>query len=397
MCATGDLERIRELFMHALRSGQTPDPADYARSVAANEREEFEADLRVAAFLFATHYSREASSASVRRAQDAIRAMRQLETRVDEGRARLSSSIADGPASPIERIAAALGIIADPASAQGVVRVFPRGDFSSVGNSKPLDRMMYLTSRKRGLQAADELVHEIGVRNVPVDLDRICQYLRLLVSCEPENTDVEGYMVTDGEVGGIVINSLIGDVRKHRFTLAHEIGHFVLHKTKRSYVIRDSADTLDTPGNSSDEIEANAFAGGLLIPSRLLGHSARAEEPSMASIQELAEDYDVSFCAAAHRLVSVSDWPCAFVLSKDGLTKWAAHSEHFAGYVRRNARLNPASAASSALGSADGATHDVILPESAWLDVESRDEVKEQSRNMGNGFVYTLLITSIKE
>jgi hypothetical protein len=45
---------------------------------------------------------------------------------------------------------------------------------------------------------------------------------------------------------------------EHRYTLAHEIGHFIMHKKPMSYACRG--------GDSPVEQEANSFALGLLMP-----------------------------------------------------------------------------------------------------------------------------------
>ncbi len=65
----------------------------------------------------------------------------------------------------------------------------------------------------------------------------------------------------------IYIKKSLGKERQ-RFTLAHEIGHYVLHK-KEGVDLR--VDNLDYSSNDSiQETEANYFAGVLLLPKKLL-------------------------------------------------------------------------------------------------------------------------------
>jgi Zn-dependent peptidase ImmA (M78 family) len=76
-------------------------------------------------------------------------------------------------------------------------------------------------------------------------------------------------------------------VVRQRFTLAHELGHLLLHPVGEEF--RDAA-----PGMSSHpptEIQANAFACALLMPRAML-------EPllyeSSYSIDEMAQMFDVA-------------------------------------------------------------------------------------------------------
>lgn len=389
------LEQVYGSFVDALQNGQSPDVSVHLQRCSPADREELEADLRVAEFMFENHFCLEVSDASIKKAQDAILKLRRTEDRLNAARAKLSSLVREAVQSPAERVASALGIFID--SVKSVPRpaaVFARGDSSTVAGSRAADRMQYRAWRKRGMDAAESLVIEANVTSHPIDLNLICDHLNLLVSTEPENSAIEGYLVTDGEVGGIVINSLIGNPRKRRFTLAHEIGHFILHKDKRSYVQQDTADTLDRPGDSSDEAEANSFAGALLMPVALLGRDTTATEPDMDLVEEVSDDYDVSFCAAAHRVATISDWPCAFVLSHNGTIEWTAYSEYFSGYVRGKRSVDPNSAADAVSSASAGRTLSLELPQSVWLEGSSAPGLQliEHSRNMGDGYVYSILV-----
>lgn len=71
--------------------------------------------------------------------------------------------------------------------------------------------------------------------------------------------------------------SIVGTVR-YRFTLAHELGHFVLHrKLEVGGSIRDtSEDLLETPASAQTERQwaewqANNFASSILLPAQSLG------------------------------------------------------------------------------------------------------------------------------
>ncbi len=62
----------------------------------------------------------------------------------------------------------------------------------------------------------------------------------------------------------------LGSTVRQRFTIAHELGHFFLHRAS-STVFVDAApiffrDESSSNGSQREEIEANAFAAELLMP-----------------------------------------------------------------------------------------------------------------------------------
>jgi Zn-dependent peptidase ImmA (M78 family) len=116
--------------------------------------------------------------------------------------------------------------------------------------------------------------------------------------------DLSGALIQDGDEVYIGVNSLQSRNRR-RFTIAHELGHFVLHEG--IYVDKDFRINW-RDGNSSkaanpDEMEANRFAAELLMPTDLLVRdieSLRRVDP--AALESLARRYRVSSHAMRIRL-----------------------------------------------------------------------------------------------
>ena len=114
--------------------------------------------------------------------------------------------------------------------------------------------------------------------------------------------DISGQILRSKEKGGksgyaIVVNGLHARVRR-RFTVAHEIAHFVLHR----YLIGDGIehDALYRSGLSSPiEVEANKLAADILMPWHLV-HRAIFE--GSGDLEGLAAKFLVSRSAMAIRL-----------------------------------------------------------------------------------------------
>lgn len=108
----------------------------------------------------------------------------------------------------------------------------------------------------------------------------------------------------DGE-WEIVVNSQ-HHVNRQRFTVAHEIGHFIFHRERLANGVSDTlafrADDVELPNPNigwEQERQANNFAANLLIPSTYL---KAAKEIGIVGDEELAARFQVSRAAMRIRL-----------------------------------------------------------------------------------------------
>lgn len=104
----------------------------------------------------------------------------------------------------------------------------------------------------------------------------------------------------------IFINEKDSENRK-RFTLAHELGHFFLHKEyleSNGYIMDSQSAVLfritDNP-NEEKEQEANLFAAELLMPERLVTKAWLTTKDT----DELAKIFKVSVLAMSYRLTNL--------------------------------------------------------------------------------------------
>ena len=81
------------------------------------------------------------------------------------------------------------------------------------------------------------------------------------------------------------------------FTLLHEIGHLLLHRSKRSFVVDNAAEDLSDnvvdPEMQQFEAEASRFAADTLIPPRALSDFIRKQAFTNESIHDFAETVGV--------------------------------------------------------------------------------------------------------
>lgn len=122
-------------------------------------------------------------------------------------------------------------------------------------------------------EAARGVLKEHGVASAPVPVERIARQLGVRVQYAPLDNDLSGMAHIREGVVIVGVNSLHAPNRQ-RFTLAHELGHVVLHRE----ILEDNVhvdrvllrDRDSSAGLYREEIEANAFASELLMPAEFL-------------------------------------------------------------------------------------------------------------------------------
>ncbi|MBU3824938.1 MAG: ImmA/IrrE family metallo-endopeptidase [Candidatus Oceanisphaera merdipullorum] len=105
--------------------------------------------------------------------------------------------------------------------------------------------------------------------------------------------------------GEIVIRVNRHDVKyRQRFTLAHEISHYLLHRKYIGDGITDDA-LFRSKLSSSIESEANSLAADILMPMHLLAmHKKECEIEIKGEVlyEKLAEDFEVSLTSLKYQL-----------------------------------------------------------------------------------------------
>lgn len=149
------------------------------------------------------------------------------------------------------------------------------------------------------------------INQPPIVVEKIAKRLNLRVTFEPFDGDMSGCIVRSKDGATIGVNSLHPENRQ-RFTIAHEIGHFLLHKGEEVIVDRNFRvnlrDNEASRAENPEEIEANYFAAALLMPEDMLHADLKGEKLDIEDdepIQNLANRYKVSRQALTYRLVSL--------------------------------------------------------------------------------------------
>ena len=154
---------------------------------------------------------------------------------------------------------------------------------------------------------------------VPVD-DIVDSVLGLRVRTVEDMSTAPGCEdLRPGEVSGLLLTGL-GEIwvdaneagrweTRRRFTVGHEVGHYLIHNDERRQIFCRKADIVedDAPRNAPTpkplpELEADAFAAALLMPAHLIREKAEGCDRDLETMKVL---FGCSNKAMKYRLFSV--------------------------------------------------------------------------------------------
>jgi hypothetical protein len=162
---------------------------------------------------------------------------------------------------------------------------------------------------------------------VPVPIQELCARLGILRIEDLDTSEFEGGLVTDAKRSEGTILAKRGGEPRRRFTIAHQLGHFLMaHHVpdQPGRFLCKSSDLLRVAAKEGDqrqrrEVEANRFATLMLIPPHLLrGAMAAFREPDLEHVLVLARDFAVGKEAAARAYVQYHPERIAIVVAGNG-------------------------------------------------------------------------------
>ena len=180
-----------------------------------------------------------------------------------------------------------------------------------------------------------------GLPRFPVDVAALAQDFSRQVFPDAPISMVGGLNLSKGVEGmlmprpdgsgewGIIYNESIRSAGRRNFTLAHELGHYLLHRQAHPGGLectnRNMADWDE--GRNRIEAEANTFASYLLMPLDDFRAQIKGRAIDIDVMTELAERYAVSLTAAILKWMTITDKRAMIVVGKEGFIDWAWSSE----------------------------------------------------------------------
>lgn len=182
-----------------------------------------------------------------------------------------------------------------------------------------------------------------------------------------------------------------------RFTLAHELGHYLVHRQLRQRFECTDLDMHDWDAQGRQiEVEADVFASYLLMPLDDFRAQIADQPISIELLQHCAERYGVSLMAAALKWIEVAQRRAVVVAARDGFVLWARSNKaalRSGAYLRT--RVSPPREVPdrSMLSECDqlGVLAPTNIPARVWFPKEPEDmEMTERVFVAAGHYPYTL-------
>lgn len=195
-----------------------------------------------------------------------------------------------------------------------------------------------MTEQKKPMAEANRistmLSAVLGAERFPVKVDEVAvEYSR---QCFPDSPidavrgeDLEDF---DGMLAAnktrskwlILYNSAVSSEGRKRFTIAHEFGHYILHRQQQDRFECGDDDIETGDGNDRDiEKEADLFASTLLMPLDDFRKQISGQQISFDLLGHCANRYGVSLTAAALRWTEIAEKRAVLIASRDDHMLWA--------------------------------------------------------------------------
>lgn len=199
-----------------------------------------------------------------------------------------------------------------------------------------------MTDAKRPMAEANRISKMLnavqGTERFPVKVDELAlEYSRQCFAASPidkvQGEDLDGF---DGMLAAnksrskwlILYNSATASEGRKRFTIAHEFGHYLLHRHQQDR-FECGGDDIETGDYNGRDIEAesDSFASTLLMPLDDFRRQVDGQPISFDLLGHCADRYGVSLTAAALRWTEIASKRAVLVASRDDHMLWAKSNE----------------------------------------------------------------------
>nr|WP_315231846.1 ImmA/IrrE family metallo-endopeptidase [uncultured Albidiferax sp.] len=241
-------------------------------------------------------------------------------------------------------------------------------------------------------QIAEDLISELGITTAEeLDIDAIAMAVGVEVRYETLSgceASLVGY--ADRAIATINRRKVRG---RERFSIAHEIGHWQLHRG-RSFQCRVDDPQKNLSSDWAFEKEADRFAAHLLMPAPIFLPMVQAyKEPNFQNLDTIAKSLETSLVATALRLADINTLLVIVACYDRNGRRWALAAKDVSRRWHLKKALDEDSFTYDLVHSGKECRHLGKQPADVWFENDDADkyEVREQCVAGHEGTVLVLL------
>lgn len=166
----------------------------------------------------------------------------------------------------------------------------------------------------------NELIYEYNLNTEEaIDIEDLIRRMniRLVIADLPEG--ILGACKVEGLKRLIVVSSKVYNEEQKRFTLAHELGHILIHRGTH-YFSKEDFTTIYT--NKQKEDEADRFAVELLLPSKTIRTIIKENDVNFELIKQVAQRYKMSLISTSIRVTELTNENIIIIYHRNNIIKW---------------------------------------------------------------------------
>ncbi|MGJ7537733.1 MULTISPECIES: ImmA/IrrE family metallo-endopeptidase [unclassified Variovorax] len=248
-----------------------------------------------------------------------------------------------------------------------------------------------------------------GLRRFPVDVEQLALYVGqelkwpdpIFKVVAADIPSFEGGLFHVEDQGwALLYNRNMTSQGRIRFTQAHELGHYLVHRLAQQEFQCSQADMVHWgPEMRSIEAEADDFASNLLMPMKQFRACTSASDIDFDILSDTSNMFGVSLTAAALRWIRSTEQSAVLILSRDGFMDWAISSDKAranGAFYKTKGRVIELPAGSIAANEAIAScrTGDQVSL-NTWFEHAHRDAVAREMKLVCENYGYTLTLLSL--
>ena len=193
--------------------------------------------------------------------------------------------------------------------------------------TKPANHAFRLKMAK---QKAEAFLRDEGITILPVLPIEIAKSRDIEVNPMPESSGgVSGMLLRHGDEFGILYATHVKSEGFQNFSVAHELGHYLLDGHIDHILPADGGHTSHAGFVSADtyELEADQFAAGLLMPAGPFKRALGQSDAGLEAVESLARLCHTSLTATAIRYAELTNDPVAIIISTGAVVDFCFFSD----------------------------------------------------------------------
>lgn len=136
-------------------------------------------------------------------------------------------------------------------------------------------------------------------------------------------------IISSNNYSKISVSNVLTNKNQRRFAIAHELGHFTLHRGIKKYFSDNEQNFLKYHQKGGQEVEANEFAAELLIPRNRFTVFTSDLKFSAELIIKTANYFESSITSTSIKYADYGHEPLAIIYTTNGIIKWSRINNAF--------------------------------------------------------------------